>query len=96
MGNKALAAILDPCLGVGIITLAALAQGIQRAVTEEAVEILRMVSLVTGEELALLVLKERILTFLWLFLKQILRVHRFEPPIRWFMNALDGCNNSLF
>lgn len=82
MGNKTLAAVLDSGLGVGIMALTALAQGIQRAVTKEAVEILRVVSLVTGKKLALLVLKERILAFLGLFRKQIFIAHRFVTSIQ--------------
>ena len=67
VGYQTVGAILYAAVQIDEVSAAVAAQRIQRAVAEQAVEILRMLRLVAGEELAGLVLGEGLLALLWLF-----------------------------
>ena len=58
VGNHAVAAVLDPVLGVLEVTAAFILQRVQRTVTEQTVEVVRILGLVTGEKFAVFVIDE--------------------------------------
>ena len=62
MREETVAAVLDPIFQHSEITAALYAQSVQRAVTEQTVEILWIRSCVAGKELTSGVLKKRVLT----------------------------------
>ena len=78
MGQQATGAVLDAVFQIPEIAAAFAAQRIQRAVAEQAVEVLRMVRLMAGEELARPVLGEGVSALLRLFAVNV--VH-FTPPL---------------
>jgi len=63
MRHKTIGAILIPVFGIAEIAAALLAQRKQRAIAEQAVEILGMVRLVAGKVFALGVLEKGIMLF---------------------------------
>ena len=77
MGQQAVGAVLDAVFQVPEVAAALAAQGIQRAVAEQAVEVLRVAGLVAGEELAGPVLGEGVGALLGLFGVDIVHV---SPP----------------
>lgn len=64
MWNHAFAAILNAFLRIPEIPAAFAAKGIQRAVTEQAVEVFRSARIMAREKLAFLMLKKREPAFL--------------------------------
>ena len=66
VGQETGAAILDAVADIAEVAAAPVAQGIQRTVAEQAVEVLRMGGLVAGKELAGRVLEEGVAALLGL------------------------------
>ena len=64
MGREAAGAILDAVFGVFEVPLALPAQGIQRTIAEQAVEILGMLSFMAGKVFAFCILEEGIVSAL--------------------------------
>ena len=78
MGQQAVGAVLDTVFQIPEIAAAFAAQRIQRAVAEQAVEVLRMVRLMAGKKLARPVLGKGVGALLRLLAVNI--VH-FTPPL---------------
>jgi len=69
VGHHTLGAVLYAVLRVAEVALALFPQSVEGAVAEQAVEILRVVRRMAGEELAFLVLEEGVVALLWLLVK---------------------------
>ena len=69
MREQAMAAVFDAILQENEIAAAVRAQRLERAITEQTIEITRIVRLMAGEEFTLLILKISIMPF-----------HDFGPP----------------
>ena len=62
MGNQAARAVFDALFGIGKVTAAAIAQGIQRAITKQATEGFRIGIFMARKILALLMLKKIVMS----------------------------------
>ena len=75
MGDHALAAVLDTFLCILEVSAAFILQGVQRAVAEQTVEVVRVIRLMSGEALAVLVADKR-----KMFSLPIILIHNHKPP----------------
>ena len=75
MGEQAIAAVFDPLRGVTEIAAALVTQHIERAIAEQAVELLRRIGFVTWKVLAVFVLKKGVVLLF------VTGFHRNHPSI---------------
>ena len=92
MRYKAAAAILYAVFCIAIVAFALFTECVQRAIAEQAVEILRLISFVAWEEFALLMLKKRVFALLRLLIKRFFILAHFIPP--YILAAADSISHN--